>query len=86
MSDWRVEFTPSADRAFRKLARDVQDRIRKKLRRFTQTGAGDVIAMVGRPGELRMRVDDYRVVFERQGDRLVILVLYVGNRRDVYRG
>ena len=85
MSSWRLEFTPNADRTFRKLARDVQDRIRKKLRRFAETGAGDVLAMVGRPGELRLRVDDYRVVFERQGDRMVILVLAVGNRRDVYR-
>ena len=41
--------------------------------------------LAGRGEEWRMRVGDYRIIFERQGDRLVILVLDLGHRREVYR-
>jgi mRNA interferase RelE/StbE len=37
-------------------------------------------------GLWRYRVDDYRVIVKIEGQRLVILVLTVGNRRAVYRG
>jgi mRNA interferase RelE/StbE len=42
-------------------------------------------ALVGRPGELRVRVGDHRIVYEIVDDRLVVLVLTIGHRRDVYR-
>lgn len=85
MSQWIVKFTPSADRAFGKLPREVQGSISHALRRYAETGAGKVIHLTNRPGEYRLRVGDYRVVFERQGDHLVILVLKAGHRGDVYR-
>lgn len=33
----------------------------------------------------RIRVGDYRVIYEVQHDRLVVLVVRVGHRREVYR-
>ncbi|MFG3056780.1 type II toxin-antitoxin system RelE/ParE family toxin [Kitasatospora sp. NPDC048239] len=39
----------------------------------------------GHDGLHRLRVGDYRVVYEVRGDVMVILVVNVGNRRDVYR-
>ncbi|MGP0063039.1 MAG: type II toxin-antitoxin system RelE family toxin [Isosphaeraceae bacterium] len=33
----------------------------------------------------RIRVGDYRVVYKVEADRLIILVVNVGNRRDIYR-
>ena len=38
----------------------------------------------GRDG-WRVRVGDYRVIYHVQDDALVVLVLTVGHRRDVYR-
>ena len=61
---WTVEFTSSAARSFRKLPTDLRSRLSSALRKYAETGAGDVRHLV---------------------DRLVILVLVVGNRRDVYR-
>lgn len=86
MSSWSVEFKPEAKRALAKLPKEAQRQIGAALDRYTRTGAGNVIHLTGRPGEFRLRTGDYRVIFERQGDRLVILVLTVGNRRDVYKG
>jgi mRNA interferase RelE/StbE len=45
----------------------------------------DVKRLSGHDGLYRLRVGDYRLVYEIQGDVLVILVLHVGNRRDVHR-
>ncbi len=82
---WTVEFTSSAARSFRKLPADLRSRLGSALRRYAETGAGDVRHLVGRDGQWRLRVGDHRIIFERHLDRLVILVLVVGNRRDVYR-
>jgi mRNA interferase RelE/StbE len=44
-----------------------------------------VKSLVTRPGEYRIRVGDYRVVYEIHDDRLVVLVVAVAHRREAYR-
>jgi mRNA interferase RelE/StbE len=34
---------------------------------------------------LRIRAGDYRILYEVRDDRLVVLVISVGHRRDIYR-
>ncbi|WP_329487927.1 type II toxin-antitoxin system RelE/ParE family toxin [Kitasatospora sp. NBC_01246] len=41
--------------------------------------------LTGYDGLYRLWVGDHRVVYEVQGDVMVVLVVNVGNRRDVYR-
>jgi mRNA interferase RelE/StbE len=43
------------------------------------------VALAGRPGVLRIRAGDYRILYEVRDDRLVVLVISVGHRRDIYR-
>lgn len=43
------------------------------------------IQLKGGNGELRMRVGDYRVIYVLNDGELVVLVLRVGQRREVYR-
>ena len=45
-----------------------------------------VVKLAGAEGLWRIRVGNYRVVYEIHDDRLVILVLRVAHRKDVYRG
>jgi mRNA interferase RelE/StbE len=40
--------------------------------------------LVGGAGEWRVRVGDYRIVYEINDDVLVVLVLALGHRREVY--
>ena len=42
-------------------------------------------ALTGHPGYLRVRVGDYRIAYTVDDGRLLVLVLAVGHRRDVYR-
>lgn len=43
------------------------------------------IKLQGGEGELRIRIGDYRVVYDVVDDELVVLILRVGHRREVYR-
>ncbi|MFJ9461310.1 type II toxin-antitoxin system RelE/ParE family toxin [Kitasatospora sp. NPDC101447] len=46
----------------------------------------DVKKLTGHAGLYRLRVGAYRVAYEIHDDVLVILVVKVGNRREIYRG
>ncbi len=41
--------------------------------------------MTGEAYAYRVRVGDYRIIYEVLDDRLVVQVVRVGHRRDVYR-
>lgn len=43
------------------------------------------VQLVGGQGELRIRVGDYRVVYDVIEDEIVVLVLRIGHRREIYR-
>lgn len=45
----------------------------------------DVRELAGESGRFRLRVGDYRVIYRIDGDELVIEVVEVGHRREVYR-
>lgn len=42
--------------------------------------------LAGGHGEWRIRIGDYRVLYEIGDDTLLVLVVRVGHRREVYRG
>jgi mRNA interferase RelE/StbE len=39
----------------------------------------------GRPGVLRIRAGDYRILYEVRDKQLVVLVIDIGHRREIYR-
>ena len=43
------------------------------------------IQLAGGDGELRIRVGDYRIIYDIEDDALVVLVLRIGHRGDVYK-
>ncbi len=86
---YRVEFTEKALKALKKLDRYtallITAWIRKNLEGCTnprQHGKG----LVGdKSGQWRYRVGDYRLLAEIQDDRIIILILNVGHRREIYK-
>ena len=85
---WRVEFDRDAARELRKLGAPAQKSIMRYLRGRIATA--DDPRRFGRPltGDLkglwRYRVSDCRIVAKIEDDRLIVLVLTVGHRREVY--
>jgi mRNA interferase RelE/StbE len=86
---WKIEFDPAAIKELGKLDKTVERRIVKFLRERVarledprQIGA----SLQGtRSGLWKYRVGDYRVICSLEHDRLLVLVLQVGHRREVYR-
>ena len=76
-----VVYTGAAIKQLKKLPGDVRDRLIAKLKRYAETGAGDVTALKGQPGA-RLRVGDYRLIFVETDDQ--ISVREAGYRKEIY--
>lgn len=76
-----IGYTTSATRQLRALPANIRERLIEKLRRYAETGAGDVKALTGQAGA-RLRVGDYRIIFVETMD--AISVRAVGHRSDIY--
>ncbi|MGH3562755.1 MAG: type II toxin-antitoxin system RelE family toxin [Mycobacterium sp.] len=84
MSTYRIELRPAAVRALRKLDPQVWQRIQGAIALLARNprppGAR---ALRGRPG-LRVRVGDYRIIYTVQDEVLLVVVVRLGHRSDVY--
>ena len=83
---WRVEFRSSARAELLQLDPPVRERVLRGLARLARDprNAANVVAMKG-TDEYRLRVGDWRVVYTLHDDVLMVLVIRIGHRRDVYR-
>ena len=84
MSEYRIELRPAAIRSLRKLEPGIRRRIQGAIALLAQNprppGAR---ALQGRPG-LRVRVGDHRILYVVKDDVLLVVVVRLGHRRDVY--
>jgi mRNA interferase RelE/StbE len=86
---WNLELSPRAQKQLDKLDKTVARRISKFL--YQRVGKLDDPRQIGErlQGTLsefwRYRVGDYRIICSLEHDRLVVLVLRIGHRREVYK-
>ena len=86
---WQIEITRTAEKQIQKLDRSIQQSIVRFLRERVKTA--DNPRQWGKPlhgdkgGLWRYRVGDYRLICDIQDERITVLVLRVGHRKDVYR-
>lgn len=86
MSRYRIEFLKTAQKEFRKLPKEVQQRIAAKIDALqVDPYPPDSKKLKNGHGRFRVRVGDYRVIYRPEDDELIILVIKVGHRRDVYQ-
>ena len=85
---WSVETTARFDREYRKLDKYTRRLIRawieKNLINCSDPRVHGKPLRADRKGEWRYRIGDYRMLCLIEDDRLVILALSVGHRREVY--
>ena len=82
---YRLEFSSAAARQLRKLDRETAARIRAATEQLRdQPRPAGAAALQGRRGYLRIRVGDYRVIYSVDDDRLIVLVVALGHRRELY--
>lgn len=85
---WTIEFTAQAENALRRLDKSVVRRVKKYLSQIKELPnprmRGE--SLKGNLSEFwKYRVGDYRIVCEIQDKKLVILIVKIGHRRDVYK-
>lgn len=86
---WTIEYTRTAGSQLRKLDRQAARRVVDYLDTRIATmpdPRSEGKALVGPLGGLwRYRIGDYRIICDIQDGALRVLVVRIGNRRDVYR-
>lgn len=87
---WRIELTATAARQLGKLDKSEAKRITSFLRQRLATlddprSTGKALTGPQLGTYWRYRVGDYRIICDIQDGALCVLVIEVGNRRDVYR-
>lgn len=83
---YRIRYRNPAARSLRKLDKQAALRVLRAI----ETLAADprppgCVQLKGGSGELRIRVGDYRVIYDVVDDELIVLVLNPGHRRQIYR-
>jgi mRNA interferase RelE/StbE len=80
-----IRLRQSAEKELKRLGHVEQRRVAAKLLALEENPLPPgVIALQGRPG-YRIRIGDYRVLYEVDQAQRIISVFAIGHRRDVYR-
>jgi len=84
---YRIEFLASAQKQFSKLPAKERKRIDQKILALAEDPRPPgAVAMKGsKKGLLRIRVGNYRVIYTIEDDRLIVVVVRVSHRKDVYQ-
>jgi mRNA interferase RelE/StbE len=87
---WRIEYSKDADKEIAKLDKPIAQRIIRFMgsrvaklenpRSIGQALAGSTLGNFW-----KYRVGDYRIIADIQDGKLIVQVVRVGNRREVYR-
>jgi mRNA interferase RelE/StbE len=84
---WHVFFDPAAEKQFSKLGKTAQRDIEKYIAKHLESEEDP--RRFGKPylsikGAWRYRIGDFRLVCQIQSEKVVVLVIKVGHRREVY--
>ena len=83
---YKLEHTASALREFKALESTIQKRVSERILGLASdpypSGARK---LQGLENHFRVRVGDYRIIYRIERDRVVVVIVRIGHRRDVYR-
>ena len=83
---YSIAFAAAAKRQFDKLPRPAQRQLGEVMAQLTENPRPPgVVKLAGEDGLYRVRGGDYRAIYRIEDDRLLLLVIKVGHRRDIYR-
>lgn len=84
---YTLRFSRQAQKFLEKQPSDVRNRIRTALLELAKDPLANrqVKRLTGTDALLRLRVGDFRVVFSIEQEELLILIIAIGNRGNIYR-
>jgi mRNA interferase RelE/StbE len=85
MVSYRIDYAKGVDKDFRKIPVKFADRIAASIDKLAANPRlPGCVKLVGFDSEYRIRVGDYRIIYQINDNVLVILVLEIGHRKDIY--
>ncbi len=83
---YRIEFVKQSAKQLKSLSTEEQQRIKIKIDALGNVPRPDgVVKLAGEDNLYRIRVGNYRIIYSIQDNHLLVLVLKIGHRRDVYQ-
>lgn len=83
---YRIELAPRAQREFKALDGSVRGRIKRRIDSLAENPYPSGIKKIEGEDDLyRLRVGDYRILYQVKEKILLILIVGIGHRRDIYR-
>lgn len=84
---YAVELTKSAAKEFKKLQKPIKNKVIEAFQFLSQNPYSELLKikkLKGADSLYRIRFGDYRVVYEVKNNKLKILVIKIGHRKDIY--
>lgn len=86
MAKFRIEISATAERQLKKLRREAQNGISKAILELANDPfPRGTRKLRGYDDVYRIRVGVYRILYSVENDKLIIIILKIGHRKDVYR-
>jgi mRNA interferase RelE/StbE len=85
---FKIELTKSAAKEYKKLPKTIQEKVKELMILLSQNPRTEFLQIkkLKGPDDLfRIRVNDYRIVYEVYDQKLIILIIKFGHRKDVYK-
>ena len=82
---YRVELNHAAQKQFHRLERPIQQQLKPHIQSLQYGLNSRCKKLTGYGNYYRLRVGKYRIVFELHQEKLIILLLAIAHRKDIYR-
>jgi mRNA interferase RelE/StbE len=83
---YRVVVTPAADRQLARLRGPAREMVAAAIAALSSNPRpAGCVNLTGADDLWRVRIRDYRIIYTIRDDQLLVVVVKVGNRKDVYR-
>lgn len=87
MANYKIEISSSAEKYLKKIPKKDILKIVEAIQVLSiNPFPNGHRKLVGEYNAYRIRQGDYRIIYEVEGKKLLILVLKIGHRRDIYKG
>ena len=83
---YNILFKPSVERDFKRLPAHIQEKILSEIALLSEDPRpAGAVKLKGSDNLYRVRVGDYRIIYAVEDAFLVVLVVEIGHRKEIYR-
>lgn len=85
MDEYRIEIKKSAAKELKKITEKDQERIIERIQGLAQDPRPPGSKKLSGEEKYRIRQGDYRILYQIFDDTVIVVVVKIGHRRDVYK-